>query len=146
MENVFKKVGRQKVKWTVHSSNSTKIWRSCWRCSIMHVYIQISGTFFFFFFKLQTSLSIWLFPRVYIFLLFHTHTIKLNTYAHIWHIYVKQWQCRLSWEPCLFSHGNGNAVYVLCFMEYIPNYFEWFSSWTHSLPLAALVWMHRLWL
>ena len=32
------------------------------------------------------------------------------------------------------------------FMEYIPNYFEWLSSRTRSLPLTDLVWMPRLWL
>ena len=109
---------------------------------------------FFFFFKLQTSLSIWLFPRVYIVLLFHTHTPS-------------NWAPMLTYDISMWSNGSADQVGSLAyshmamvmqymsfvgtscevsFMEYMPNYFEWLSSWTHSLPLAALVWMHRLWL
>ena len=30
LESVFEKVGREKLNITVHSPNSTKIWRSYW--------------------------------------------------------------------------------------------------------------------
>ena len=108
----------------------------------------------FFFFLIQTSSGIWLFPRVYTILLFHTNTPS-------------NWTPMLRYDISMWSNGSADQVgslacshtamelqymsfagtsCVVSFMEYIPNYFEWLSFRTRSLPLADLVWMPRLWL